>query len=513
MTDPRLAPLDYILMVSYLLGITFLGIWCTRKKSNTEDFLLGGGKTRWYLAAITFVMAISSTLSLVAVPGESYNHGLRLYVADWIHPISAFIMFSLFVRFYFVTKTFTPFSYLERRFDSRVRCIISILYLFSRLSYLAMVLFSCTVIFKGVAGWPSWVSVLVMSSVCIFYCVTGGFRAVLLTNIVQFMVLWGGLIAAFIAATLAVEGGVFGVIQYSFSHGRGFEFGEDFFSFDPQVRLTFWLVLFSSLSGYMFYSSADQMALQPLLSTSSYRNARKTVICSILMVLPITAILYYLGLAMFAYFGQNPVEGGNPSGDTALFYFVSVKMPAPLPGLVVSGMLAAAISTIASGLAGSASVATKDIYLRFFRPHASEQMQVKFSRIAIFLVGLVTSGIAFMIIFTSKALGETLIESSAIYISIMCIIPTTFFVGIMNPRCNSNHALGGMLFGTVITIVMVIIYMSRKFTDTPISFMVISIPGFIGTILFGLIVPLIYGEKPSPGKVSGLTLWTFKNKQ
>ena len=262
----------------------------------------------------------------------------------------------------------------------------------------------------------------------------------------------------------------------------------------------------------MFYCSADQMALQPLLSTSSYTKARNSVICSIVMFLPITAVLYFLGLAMFAYFGQNPVEGGNPPGDTALFYFVSKNMPAPLPGLVVSAMLAAAVSTIASGLAGSASVATKDVYLRFFRPQASEQAQVTFSRIATLSIGLFTTGIAFMIIYSSKALGETLIEASAIYIAVMCIVPTTFFIGVMNPRCNSNHVLGSMLFGVILTVGMVSWYIMSKLTGNPISFHVIQIPGGIGTILFGMTIPFVTGQKPPSAKTDGLTLWTLKKK-
>ena len=512
MTNPQLSPLDYLLMVLYLVGITFIGIWSTRKKSNTEDFLLGGGQTKWWVAAITFVMALTSTLSLVGIPGEAYNYGLRLYVAAWMGPVCALIMFSIFVRFYFMTKTFTPFSYLERRFDRRVRAIISFLYLFSRIAYLSLVLFSVSAIFKGAAGWPAWLSVTLMSGVCMIYCTIGGFKAVLWTNVAQFIVMWGGLAAAVIAASMAVDGGVPGVFRSAFSHGRGFEFGSDFFSVDPHVRLTFWLLLYSSLSSYMFYASSDQMALQPLLSTSSYVKARNSVICSMLMFMPILTVLYFLGLAMFAYFSQNPVAGGNPSGDTALFYFVSRNMPAPLPGLVVSAMLAAAVSTIASGLAGSASVATKDIYVRFFRPQATEKQQVTFSRIATMLAGVFTTGVAFLIIFSSQTLGETLIEASAIYIAFVCVVPTTFFIGVMNPRCNGNHAIGAMLFAVALTAAMVVWYISSKFTDNPISFMAIQIPAGIGGILFGLIVPFIIGKKPKPEKINGLTLWTLNKK-
>ncbi len=514
MIQPHLSPLDYALMITYLVAITLLGLWFTRKKEDTEDFLLAGGKVPWWAAAMTFVMALSSTVSLVGTPGEAYNNGLRLQIINWIAPLAAFLCFALFIRFYFMTKTFTPFSYLERRFDVRVRGIVTILYIFSRLSYLALVLFSCSAVFKGAANWEPWVTVLVMGGVCMFYCSMGGFKAVIWTNVIQFVVMWGGLTAAIIACIHAVDGGLVGIIKYSFENGRGYEFDRSFFSFDPHERITIWVLLYSSFFSYMFYCSSDQMALQPLLSTSSYKKAKTTFISSVLMMFPMTAVLFFLGLAMFTYFNQNPLAGGNnPPGDIALFYFVSEKMPAPLPGLVVSAMLAAAVSTVASGLAGTASVTTKDLYLRFAKSDATEQQQVNFSKIATLLTGLICIGLALLIIISSSALGESLIEASAIYIAFMCIIPTTFLVGVLNPRCNSNHALGGMIVGGLITVGMVIWYMFSKFTDNPISFLILQIPGGIGTVLFGLTVPFFIGKKPKTEKTDGLTLLTLKKRQ
>ncbi len=514
MPSPQLSWLDYSLMVFYLVGITVLGVWFTRKKENTEDFLLAGGKVPWWAAAMTFVMALSSTVSLVGTPGEAYNNGLRFQILDWFAPFAAFICFGLFVRFYFLTKTFTPFSYLERRFDVRVRAIITILYIFSRLSYLALVLFSCSVVFKGAANWEPWISILVLGCVCMLYCSLGGFKAVIWTNVIQFIVMWGGLSAAVIACLNSVDGGLFGVFKYSFEHGRGYEFSEGFFKFSPYERLSIWLLLYSSLFSYMFYCSSDQMSLQPLLSTSSYKNARNTFITSVFLFLPMSSVLYFLGLAMFTYFGQNPVAGSEQlNGDTALFYFVSQKMPAPLPGLVVSAMLAAAVSTVASGLAGTASVVTKDLFLRFARKNATEQQQVTFSKIATLIVGILCTALALMIIVSSSTLGESLIEASAIYIAFMCIVPTTFLIGVLNPRCNSNHALVGMLFGTLITAGMIVWYMYGKLYGTPISFMFLQIPGGIGTILFGLIVPFIINNKPPQDKIEGRTLFTLKKKQ
>jgi len=503
--------LDYLIIILYLVGLTVLSLVLTRKTSSTKDYLLGGGKTPWWAAALTYLMALTSTLSLVSIPGEAYNNGLRLFLVGLMGPFMAIIFFHIFIKFYFRTQTFTPFKYLEQRFDNHIRTVIGSIYLFSRIVYLAIVLFSCSIIFVGAADWKPWTGILLIGGVSLVFTILGGFKAVVWTNVVQFVILTGGLLAAVIVCILYVNGGFFGVFSYAFENGRGFNVlsEKDFFSFDPHVRITFWIMLFSATLMYMFYCSADQMAIQPLLSTGSLKKARRSFLSSIIMFLPLTAVFYFLGLAMFAYYGQHPDPAGNPSGDTALFRFMTNMMPTPIPGLVVSGMLAAAISTVASGYSAISSVITKDFYLRLFKPDATEIQQVRFSRKATLLAGIVAIIMALMVVFTSSRLGETVIEAGAIWGSISALIPVIFFIAVMCPRCNSNHALGALIAGFIVMVATIIWYSYSKLTGNPISFMMLQIPCSITVILYGTIVPWLFGTMPSNDKIENLTIWTM----
>lgn len=502
--------LDYIFMLFFLAVIIVIGVIFARREKTTEAFLLGSKNMPWWAVAISYAMALTSTLSVVGVPGEAYTNGLRLYVVEWLGPITGLAFFYLFMRFYFVAKTFTPFTYLEKRFDSRIRAIISTVYFFSRMSYLSMVIFSCALVFKGVADWNVPITIALIGLVAIIYSSLGGLKAVIWVNTIKFFILFGGLSATIVICLSKIQGGAVGVITYSFEHGRGFNFDTDFFSFDPHVRLTFWMLMMSSIISYMFCTSADQVSIQQLLSTSSYKQARNSFITSLMIFIPMGAILWFLGLCMFAYYGQNPVEGGNPPGDIALFRFISEKLPSPLPGLVVSAMLTTAISTSGAAMTGFATVATKDFYARFFNPQATEQRQVMYSRIFTVAIGIFSILMAIGIHITSSNLKETLFEASAIWASISAVVAPVFFIGVFFPRCSARHALWSIIIGWAVTVGMVIWYIATKKTENPLSFMMIQIPGFLAVIIAGFVLPLLEGNSRVIAKTDSLTIWTLK---
>jgi SSS family transporter len=510
--------LDYAIMVAFILAICAMGgLFTTRRKggaaasgeSEIDEHLMAGGRTPWWAAAISYVMALFSTVSLVSTPGEAYNNGLRLYVLEWFAPFTGLLFFFIFVRFYFNVKTFTPFAYLERRFDARVRCLVSSIYLFTRISILAMILFACARIFQGLAGWPVWVTALLVGTVSIIYSTLGGLKAVIWTHVLQFVVMIIGIGAAVVLATRSVNGGAAGVLTYSFAHGKGFRFEQGFFSFNPHVRVTFWALMMSSIFAYMFYGSSDQIAIQQLLCTNSYKAARRSFITSTLIFVPLGALLWFLGLAVFVYYAQNPLPGGNPPGDLALFRFIVQKTPQPIPGLVAAAALSAATSTIGAMIMSLSTVATKDFYVRFFREQATDQQQVACARWSTFGLGVLGTVMAIVISFTADSLRETVIEANTIWGAIITVVPPVFFLGVISRRCNANHVLAAVAFGTVITGMMIAWYLRSRWQHNPISYLDVAIPAFVGTIVFGLLAPYVAGKRPSREKLANLTLFTL----
>ena len=169
MSEVSLGPINYLTIIIYMGAIVGMGYWFSRRENTSEEYLLGGRKIPWWAVGISYYMSLSSTISLVMVPGEIYNNGLSLFVLSILFPITVLLGFFLCVRFFFKLKSFTPFEYLERRYDSHVRLVVSLIYFWIRIAYISMVLFASAKVFEGAAGWSVCMTIPLVAIIGIVY--------------------------------------------------------------------------------------------------------------------------------------------------------------------------------------------------------------------------------------------------------------------------------------------------------------------------------------------------------
>ena len=426
----RLHWANLLTVVLYLVAVVVIGAWFSKQEDTSEDYLLGGRRMAWWAVGISYMMSLLSTVSLVMVPGEIYNHGLSLYVLMPLYPLTSILMFWIFARFYFKMKVFTPFTYLERRFSGGFRLLTSLLYLWTRLIYLGMVLYSSAKVFEGAAHWPAWFTILVVGIIGIAYTLMGGMKAVIWTDVMQFGALFVGLLITIGVCAHYVDGGLFGGIRYAIDHGHGASLYSkpEFYHLDPYVRLCFWILLIGKFTEPLFYSMADQISVQRLLSTPSFKDGFRAMVVNALAGIPFTLMMWVIGLIIFAYYAQNP-DPSVTTGDTAFFTFVGTKLPPPIPGLVLAAMLAAVMSTLDSGMNSLSAVGLKDIYLPFVKPDADETKQVFVARIMTLGIGVFAMGLALCIAASSQALGQSIVEAGVIWGALGGVIVPVFLVG------------------------------------------------------------------------------------
>ena len=220
------------------------------------------------------MMSLLSSISLVQVPGEIFNNGWTLYSLAILNIITVPLWYKLFIPFYFKLRTFTPYSYLELRYDSTVRTTVAVCSFYARTMYLGMVLYTTSKIFEGAYGWPSWVTILVVGVVGAVYTVLGGMKAVVWTDVIQFFVLGFGLVMILVVVNNNLDGGIFGGISYAWQHGRGApQYAvEEFYHLKPYIRLCFWLLLYDACFGGISSVSSDQINVQRILSTKDWYN-------------------------------------------------------------------------------------------------------------------------------------------------------------------------------------------------------------------------------------------------
>ena len=255
--------LDYAVMVVYMLAVLGIGFYFSRNEKNSEDFLLGGRNMPYMAIGLSCMMSLFSSISIVVTPGEIFNNGITLFsLSSTLGLLLAIPYYLLFIRFYFKLGSFTPYEYLEYRYDSGVRGIIAISSLYTRTLYIGMVLFSTSKIFEGAYGWPAWETILLVGIIGTVYTVLGGMKAVVWSDVMQFVVLVGGFIVVVVILCVNINGGAWGAITYAFEHGRGFpQYSTiNFYKISPYIRLSFWvLLLYGAIIGPLTNACSDQI--------------------------------------------------------------------------------------------------------------------------------------------------------------------------------------------------------------------------------------------------------------
>lgn len=501
-----LSPLDYAVLGAYMLLVVALGAWFCRDTADTEGYLLGGRGMAWWVIGISYIASLLSTVSMVGAPGEGYKNGLTAALWPTFGLFLSLGFFFLFIRFYFQTKTFTPFEYLERRFGVASRAGAAALYCTARGLYLATVLFAAAKVFQGTDQWPVPWTIVLVGSVGVIYTTLGGMRAVVWTDFLQFMVLVGGIAIVLIKVTGAVPDGMAGVWRYAADHDHLFpDFKHpSFFTLNPYVRLTLWAILFRAVGDHLFYKSADQILIQRMLATKGYWEAFRSVLLGSLLGPVILFALYFVGLCMFRFYAELPV-GSRPPADLALFRFITAHLPSPVPGLIVAAMLAAIMSTLDSGINALATVATKDFYLRFLRPGAEEAAQVRFSRAMTVLVGAFIIAVACLIAALAASVRGTVLESSGVWMSLLVVLAPVFLIGVTSRRARQWHMLAAMAVGVAVTALMTLWYYHVKQSGREAGFFMVAVTPFFATLVTG------YGLscRARRQELARLTLWTL----
>jgi SSS family transporter len=565
---------NYLVIVAYLIGVIVIGMYFSRNEKTSEDYLLGGRNMPWWAVGISFVMSLLSTYSIVMVPGEIFNHGLSMWVVGGLlGPFMMIIAFSIFIRFYFRLQSFTPFEYLEKRYDKKVRILIAVIFVWTRLIYLGMVLFATSKVFEGGFGWPSWITILVVGVIGIIYTICGGLKAVIWTDVMQFVVLAAGLIAAVTVLCLNIDGGAVGAVKYAFDQGHGLSlFSEkSFYEFNPYIRLCVWILLLDSIVAPLYYCSADQISIQRLLSTKNYKEAKKSILINPFLTLPFTFSLWFIGLAIFTYYHQNPSPMVK-SGDTAFFTFISTKLPTPFPGVILAAMLAAAMSTLDSGLNSLSTIWIKEFHIPFINRQASEQKQVRLSRFATLYIGIFATVLGIMIAMFSETFKQSVVEAATIFEALAVVILPAYLLAVFSKKASSkiiwnmaflcwginfggvawymvskaNTGITGAIpitFPLVPFIISIVLWaafalfkkyriisaiahfsaltafgfsimlcfwfvMSNYGSGGELSFKWVGLPGFATFLVVGFLWTALFGKKQPPEKYEGLTLWS-----
>ncbi len=364
----RLSALDWSVIVLYGLGMFGIGYYYWLQSKTSEDYLLGGRKMKSLPVGLSLFATLFSTITYLAWPGEIIKYGPMFLSIAVAYPLVAIVAGWFLIPHIMKLKITSAYELLEVRLGLSVRLLGSTLFLLLRVLWMSVIIYATVgkVLMPLLGLDPSftpWVCV-VLGGVTLIYTAMGGLRAVVWTDVVQSLVLFAGAVTAIAAVTLYL-GGVGAWLPRRWEP----HWTEPVF-YDPNIRVSFLGVVLATFTWYVATAGSDQMAVQRYLATRDARSARKVLNTSLAANMLVLLLLSALGLALLGYYQANPHK--LPDGltiyegaDLLFTRFIAVGLPSGFTGLVVAGLLAAAMSSLSAGINSSCSVVITDFIDRF----------------------------------------------------------------------------------------------------------------------------------------------------
>uniref|UniRef100_UPI00404AAA53 sodium:solute symporter family transporter n=1 Tax=Cephaloticoccus sp. TaxID=1985742 RepID=UPI00404AAA53 len=429
-----------------LIGI---GIYYSRRQTTTEDYFVGGRSISPFLAGISLYATLFSTLSYIGVPGEIIQNGpvlvgIGVAAAPLIYLIVGYWIIPMIMKL----PVTSAYELLEKRLGFPVRLLGSTIFVATRLLWMAVMLYTTSFVLVSVMGWDPTMSTplaIFAGGLTAIYTVTGGLRAVVVSDVVQFFVLLIGAVFTLIFITVTMGG----IGAWWPTEGVTHWQPQPFFSFDPDVRVTVVGTFIGAIIWWLCTSASDQMAIQRYLSTRDEKAARRAFLHNTIGNIVVTLVLGLVGLAVLGFYRSNP--GAIPStlslsgkGDVFFPHYVSHFLPAGVPGLVLAGLLAAAMSSLSSGINSTITVISTDFIEPFrkgpARSNASQLKTARYLAAAISVVAIAGSQVA-------GAIPGNLIEVASKTVNLLiCPLFGLFFLALFVKSATPFGALMGAIY-------------------------------------------------------------------
>jgi len=448
--------IDWIVLGLFVLGLVGIIFWVLRKKDkDTSDYFLAGRDATWIAIGASIFASNIGSEHLVGLAGTGAETGMAM--AHWeMHGWVILLLGWLFVPFYARSKVFTMPEFLERRYNSQSRSFLSIISMVSYvLTKVAVTVYAGGVVFKDVFNisfisfWGYevdffWVSAIGLVVLTGLYTTFGGMKAVLYTSVLQTPILLIGSVAILILGLIKV-GGWNELMEICRANVT--IHGDEMTSLmrshnDPDFPWT-GVILGSALIGFWYWCT-DQFIVQRVLSGRDMKQARRGAIFG--AYLKLTPVFIFLIPGMIAYALNEKGLITLANNDAAFSTLVTELLPIGFKGIVIGGILAALMSSLASLFNSSAMLFTVDFYKKY-RPDATEKHYVIVGKIA--TVVIVLLGILWIPVM--KGLGKVLYEYLQEVQSLLAPgIAAVFLLGILSKRTTPAAGFWGLMTGFVL---------------------------------------------------------------
>lgn len=499
---------DLIAIILYTLGMLWLGWWAQKRIKGTEDYFVGGRAMPSWAVGLSVLAAAISSITFLAYPGSSYTGNWSRLVPGLMLPIAALIGIYFFVVFYRRTMFISAYEYFERRYGNWGRSYASLLFTLGSIYRVGMILYLMSLPLRVLSNWNILTVILFAGIVTTIYTVMGGLEAVIWTDVVQGIILILGGIVTVIVIFLGVPGGATQIISEGAAAGK-FDIAV---SFDWSLaRETFWLFALMGLVGNLQEHATDQSKVQRYQAPKTDRGAIYASFW-VLLCIPLWMLFMFIGSCLWVYYRQFPnLLPEGIKADYVYPHFILSQMPPFVGGLVISAVLAAAMSSISASMNASASVLVEDFYKRHFVRKADDQHYLGRARHVTLALGVLGMAVAYGL---SLLEANTILDIGFFIGSVMAGgLGGFFFLGFLFRRTTTQGAAIGLISGLVVTLWCTLsrLGMVPEPYAVHVHPFIIGVVGNVTVFVVGLVASMFFAP-PSPEKLAGMTWWTRQRR-
>ncbi len=313
-----MAILDWSVLLVTLSFIVIYGAWKTKGSKNVKDFIKGGNEAKWWTIGLSVMATQASAITFLSTPGQAFHSGMGFVQFYFGLPLAMIIICVVFIPIYHRLKVYTAYEYLESRFDLKTRTLAAILFLIQRGLAAGITIFAPAIILSAVLGWDLLTLNIIIGVLVIIYTVSGGTKAVSVTQKQQMAIIFIGMFAAFfiIISYLPEDISFSKAIQIAGASGK-MEVLD--FSFDLSNRYTIWTGFLGGTFLMLSYFGTDQSQVQRYLSGKSIRESQLGLLFNGFLKVPMQFFILLVGVMVFVFyqFNASPLNF-NPAATEAV---------------------------------------------------------------------------------------------------------------------------------------------------------------------------------------------------
>lgn len=305
--------LDWIVLAGTLLFIVSYGVWKTKGSKDVDDYVRGGNKAKWWTIGLSVMATQASAITFLSTPGQAFHDGMGFVQFYFGLPLAMIIICLVFVPIYHKLKVYTAYEFLEQRFDLKTRSLAAILFLIQRGLAAGITIYAPSIILSAVLGWDLRTLNIIIGILVIIYTVSGGTKAVSVTQKQQMFIIMTGMFITFFY--------ILGFLPNDITFEKALKIAGASnklnildFELNTESRYTFWSGITGGLFLALAYFGTDQSQVQRYLTGKSIRESQLGLIFNAVLKIPMQFFILLVGVMVFVFYQYNPSPlNFNPS--------------------------------------------------------------------------------------------------------------------------------------------------------------------------------------------------------